>query len=99
MGVMLQAFYWDCPRAENCEHHWWGLIKSRLPLIAQAGFTTLLLPPVNKAAGWKSMGYDPYEYFYLGGFYQKSGGATWFGCKAEFGDLIWACHAPGLPAE
>ena len=28
MGVMLQAFYWDCPRAENREHEWWSLIKS-----------------------------------------------------------------------
>src|SRR5881275_2667416 len=22
MGVMLQAFYWDCPKAENREHKW-----------------------------------------------------------------------------
>ena len=61
MGVMLQAFYWDCPQAENREHQWWIFIKSKLPLIAQARFTALWLPPANKAAGWKSMGYDPYD--------------------------------------
>ena len=73
MGVMLQAFYWDCPRLENREHQWWTFIRSRLPAIAQAGFTALWLPPVNKAARWKSMGYDPYDYYDLGEFIQKGG--------------------------
>jgi len=41
MGVMLQAFYWDCPQTENREHQWWSFIKSKLPAIAQAGFTAL----------------------------------------------------------
>ena len=45
MGVMLQAFYWDCPQTENREHQWWSFIKSKLPAIAQAGFTALWLPP------------------------------------------------------
>ena len=76
MGVMLQAFYWDCPRAENCEHQWWSFIKSNLPAIAQAGFTALWLPPANKAASWKSMGYDPYDYYDLGEFDQKGGVPT-----------------------
>jgi alpha-amylase len=62
MGVLLQGFYWDCPRAENREHEWWGFIKSKLPAIKRAGFTALWLPPANKAASWKSMGYDPYDY-------------------------------------
>ena len=55
MGVMLQAFYWDCPQAENREHQWWSFIKSKFPAIANAGFTALWLPPANKAASWKSM--------------------------------------------
>ena len=25
MGVMLQAFYWDCPQTENREHQWWSV--------------------------------------------------------------------------
>ena len=96
MGVMLQAFYWDCPRAEDCEHEWWTFIKSRLPAIAQAGFTALWLPPANKAASWKSMGYDPYDYYDLGEFIQKGGVRTWFGSKAELLDLIESAHALGL---
>lgn len=43
MGVMLQASYWDCPRAENREQQWWTFTKSKLPTIAQAGFTALWL--------------------------------------------------------
>jgi len=52
MGVMLQTFYWDSPKLENREHNWWTFIKSKLPAIAEAGFTALWLPPANKAAGW-----------------------------------------------
>ena len=96
MGAILQAFYWDCPKAENREHQWWVLIKSKLPSIAQAGFTALWLPPANKAAGWKSMGYDPYDYYDLGEFDQKGGVPTWFGSKAELLALIQSAQAQGL---
>src|SRR2546426_10237529 len=37
MGAILQAFYWDCPKAENREHQWWTSIKSKLPSITRAG--------------------------------------------------------------
>ena len=97
MGVMLQAFYWDCPQTENREHQWWSFIKSKLPAIAQAGFTALWLPPANKAASWKSMGYDPYDYYDLGEFDQKGGVPTWFGSKADLLDLIESAHALGSP--
>ncbi len=96
MGVMLQAFYWDCPKAEEREHQWWAFIESKLPSIAQAGFTALWLPPANKAASWKSMGYDPYDYYDLGEFDQKGGVPTWFGSKAELVELIQSAHAAGL---
>jgi alpha-amylase len=96
MGVMLQTFYWDCPLAENRENQWWTFIESKLPALAQAGFTALWLPPANKAAYWKSMGYDPYDYYDLGEFDQKGGVPTWFGSKAELLDLIKSAHTHGL---
>ena len=95
MGVMLQAFYWDCPQTENREHQWWSFIKSKLPAIAQAGFTALWLPPANKAASWKSMGYDPYDYYDLGEFDQKGGVPTWFGSKAELRRSHRVCARAG----
>ena len=96
MGVMLQAFYWDCPKAESREHQWWAYIQSKLPVIAQAGFTSLWLPPANKAASWKSMGYDPYDYYDLGEFDQKGGVPTWFGSKTELLNLIQSAHSAGV---
>src|SRR4029434_4623469 len=98
MGVMLQAFYWDCPKAENREHQWWVFIKSKLPAITQAGFTGLWLSPAHNARSCKSMGYDPYDYYDLGEFDQKGSAPTWFGSKAELLDLIQSANALGLQA-
>ncbi len=92
MGVMLQAFYWDCPSAEGREGKWWSYLDTRLPEIAQAGFTSLWLPPASKAAEWNSMGYDPYDYFDLGEFDQKGAVQTWFGSKADLLGLIGNAH-------
>lgn len=96
MGVMLQAFYWDCPVVESLEHEWWVEIKNSIPALKKVGFTALWLPPVSKAASWKSMGYDPYDYYDLGEFDQKGGVPTWFGTKAELLDLIETAHAHGM---
>jgi len=96
MGVLLQAFYWDCPVMESREYRWWMEIKSRIPALHQAGFTALWLPPVSKAASSKSMGYDPYDYYDLGEFDQKGGVPTWFGSKDELLDLIQTAHAHGM---
>jgi alpha-amylase len=30
MGVLLQAFYWDCPKLENKEFEWWGFVKEKI---------------------------------------------------------------------
>jgi hypothetical protein len=73
MGVMMQAFFWDCPRVDNREFQWWNYVCEQVPSLAKAGFTSLWLPPVHKAAnlGGASMGYDPYDYYDLGEFDQS----------------------------
>src|SRR5215467_770578 len=71
MGVLLQAFYWNCPALEACEGKWLSTIQPQLSGLANDGFTALWLPPSSKAAEWNSMGYDPYDYFDLGEFEQK----------------------------
>ena len=73
MGVMLQAFFWDCPRVDKKEFQWWTYVRQQIPSLANAGFTSLWLPPVHKAANLAgpSMGYDPYDYYDLGEFDQK----------------------------
>src|SRR5262249_26784182 len=41
MGVMLQAFYWDCPRLAGVEFGWWRYVTGRLDGLRDAGFTAL----------------------------------------------------------
>ena len=35
MGVMLQAFYWDCPREEGKEFQWWNTVREQVPIAGQ----------------------------------------------------------------
>ena len=90
MGVMLQTFFWDCPRVDGKEFQWWNYVREQIPALAKVGFTSLWLPPVHKAAnlGGPSMGYDPYDYYDLGEFDQKGSIPTWFGTRAELEALI-----------
>ena len=96
MGVMMQAFYWDCPDIEGKAFEWWKCIEAEVPRLAAAGFTALWLPPANKAASNVSMGYDPYDFWDLGEFDQKGSAATWFGTRAELESLIAAAHAANM---
>src|SRR5947209_2439233 len=98
MGVMLQAFHWDCPRVDAKEFSWWPFVASKVPSLAQIGFTALWLPPAHKAANLSgpSMGYDPYDYYDLGEYDQKGSVATWFGTKQDLLDLIHSAHANGM---
>lgn len=88
MGVLMQAFYWDCPGAENCRQAWWNFVRERLPGLHRAGFTALWLPPASKAASPDSMGYDPYDYYDLGEYEQKGSVKTLFGSREELQGLI-----------
>lgn len=102
MGVLMQAFYWDCPKVDGHEYAWWNFIATKLDELKQAGFTALWLPPAGKAAniGGVSMGYDVYDYYDLGEYPQKAvrkiNGKdevrTWFGSKEELKKLIKAAH-------
>jgi alpha-amylase len=95
MGVMMQSFYWDCPREEGRDFQWWNYVRSNIPSLAKTGFTSLWLPPIHKAANLSgpSMGYDPYDYYDLGEYDQKGSIPTWFGTKDELLALINETHS------
>jgi len=93
MAVMMQAFYWDAPRAEQKEHEWWNFLAERVEELGRAGINALWLPPASKAASNTSMGYDPYDYFDLGDYDQKGGAKTWYGNRAELKALIDKAHS------
>lgn len=94
MGVIMQAFYWDCPRLEDLEYRWWNHVKGKVPSLSEVGFTALWLPPANKAANidGMSMGYDPYDYYDLGDIEQKGTISTWFGSRTDLMELIRVAH-------
>ncbi len=98
MGVLFQAFYWNCPDQEQQDGTWWNYLAGKIPELQQAGFTALWLPPASKAAnlGGPSMGYDPYDYFDLGDRNQKGRTKTWFGNQAELVALINAAHTANM---
>jgi len=98
VGVMMQAFHWDCPRVDGQEYTWWDHVRASVPSLAQVGFTALWLPPVHKAGnvGGPSMGYDPYDYYDVGNFDQKGSVPTWFGTRQALQDLVTSAHGHGL---
>lgn len=98
MGVMMQAFHWDCPREDQKEFQWWKYVNEKIPELAKVGFTALWLPPIHKAANLAgpSMGYDPYDYYDLGEFAQKGTTPTWFGTRKELEALIANAHQQRL---
>ena len=96
MAVMMQAFFWDCPKIDDQEHNWWNHVASKVDDLSKAGINSLWLPPVSKAADHKSMGYDPYDYFDLGDHDQKGGKKTWYGSGDELKALIAKAHAKGI---
>ena len=94
MGVLMQAFYWDCPKVSNQEYNWWNHVKNEIPQLKAAGFTALWLPPACKAQDVVSMGYDPRDFYDLGEFKQKfhNRKETWFGSKNDLMSLINVAH-------
>jgi alpha-amylase len=92
MGVIMQAFYRDCPKEDGREYAWWPLVRDRIPSLAKVGFTAAWLPPCHKPANilGPTMGYDPYDYYDLGEHDQKGSIKTWFGSKEELLELIAA---------
>ena len=98
MGVMMQTFYWDCPKVDKKEYIWWDYLQTKIPALAESGFTALWLPPAHKPPNINgpSMGYDPYDYYDLGEYDQKGRVETWFGSKQALLKLIELAHSHNL---
>ncbi len=92
MGVMMQAFYWDCPGREARDRRWWSFVESKIPDLAQVGFSALWLPPASKGMNASGMGYDAYDYYDLGEHSQKGAVETWFGSRGDLESLIRTAH-------
>ena len=75
----------------------WREIEDRLPEIAEAGYTSLWLPPPSKGgSGTYSVGYDTFDRFDLGDKDQSGTVRTKYGTKAELLSLVELAHRLGL---
>lgn len=92
-GAMLQGFHWYTPDDGSL----WRQLAREATALADAGFTSLWLPPAYKGAGGGSdTGYGAYDLFDLGEFDQKGSRRTKYGTKDEYLAAIRAAHDAGM---
>ena len=98
--VLLQGFYWNTTPVEQ----WWNTYANYNlhGIIANAGFTMVWLPPAYKGSNAsRSVGYDPYDHYDLGQYYQAGGTfgkstRTLYGLRSELEWLIGALQSNGV---
>lgn len=75
----------------------WKGIEKRIPEVAEAGYTSLWLPPPFKgASGTFSVGFDPFDRFDLGNIDQSGTIPTKYGTKEDLLSLIKIAHRFGI---
>src|SRR5678816_4235911 len=70
----------------------WNEVSQKLPEIAEAGYTSLWLPPPSKAGSGYSVGYDLFDPFDLGDKDQRGTVATRYGTKEELVRMVRLAH-------
>ncbi|KAI0367737.1 alpha amylase [Pilatotrama ljubarskyi] len=91
--LLLQFFTWE---SSHPQMSWWKHFESEVPDLAALGVTQVWLPPPNKAMRKEGQGYDAYDLWDLGEFYQKGTIATRWGTKEELVSAIAAANAHGI---
>ena len=74
----------------------WAELTQKMPEIAEAGYTSLWLPPPAKAGSAYSVGYDLFDPFDLGDKNQRSTVRTRYGTKAELLQVMEVAHRFGI---
>jgi hypothetical protein len=74
----------------------WDQLIEKMPEIAEAGYTSLWLPPPAKASSVYSAGYDLFDPFDLGDKNQKGTVRTRYGTKAELLQVVQTAHRFGI---
>lgn len=74
----------------------WDELNTKMPEIAEAGYTSLWLPPPAKAGSVFSVGYDLFDPFDLGDKNQRGTIRTKYGTKAELLQVMETAHRFGL---
>jgi glycosidase len=75
----------------------WNQVAEKIPEIAEAGYSSLWLPPPTKGnAGGFSIGYDLFDPYDLGDKNQRGTVATRYGTKDELQRMVALAHRFGL---
>jgi glycosidase len=74
----------------------WAEITRKMPELAEAGYSSLWLPPPTKGSGGLSVGYDLWDPYDLGGKDQRSTVRTRYGTEAELLELVRTAHRFGI---
>jgi len=74
----------------------WAEIIQKIPEYAEVGYTTLWLPPPQKAGSIWSVGYDLFDPFDLGGVDQNGSVKTRYGTENELKNLMATAHRFGM---
>ncbi|PSF37217.1 alpha-amylase [Aphanothece hegewaldii CCALA 016] len=92
-GVMMQYFHWYIPEDGSL----WNQLAESAEELAEAGITSLWLPPAYKGTGGGlDVGYAVYDLFDLGEFDQKGSVRTKYGTKEEYLQAIQAAKKAGI---
>lgn len=70
----------------------WVEVTEKIPEIAEAGYTSLWLPPPCKGMGGFSIGYDLFDPFDLGDKNQRGTVRTLYGTKDELLEMVRMAH-------
>ena len=74
----------------------WDELTTKMPEIAEAGYTSLWLPPPAKAGSVYSVGYDVFDPFDLGDKNQRGTVRTRYGTKSELLAVVAMAHRFGI---
>lgn len=89
----IQGFYWNVVPGGV----WWDSLSKLGPKLKSAGFSAIYIPPPSKGAGGGfSMGYDIYDHYDFGEFYQKGSTETRFGSRIELERMVNNLKSLGL---
>ncbi len=92
-GAMMQYFHWYTPADGSL----WKQLAEKAEQLAEAGITSLWLPPAYKgASGGHDVGYGVYDLFDLGEFDQKGSVRTKYGTRDEYLAAIKAVQKSGM---
>ncbi len=74
----------------------WKEMADKMPELAEAGYSSIWIPPPTKGSGGLSVGYDLFDPFDLGGRNQRGTVTTRYGTEAELLNMIATAHRFGL---